>query len=74
MIKKICCINGKDEKILLIVEPWAEEYWIEPKGRVDVVGAGGVEDGFFEVEHLDMGMIVYGWEGSNLSVFVMVTW
>lgn len=26
---KLACINGKAKRMLLIIEPWAEEYWIE---------------------------------------------
>lgn len=56
--------------MLLIVEPWAEEYRLEPGTSVDVVGHGGAVDGNFEVEYFDDGMIFYGWEGSVVSVFL----
>jgi hypothetical protein len=67
---KISCINGTSEVMLLIIEPWAEEYWLEPGVSVDVVGQGGVADGSFEVEYFDKGLIFYGWEGSVVSVFI----
>lgn len=66
---KVMCGNGTKKTILLIVEPWAEEYLLEPGQSVDVIGKGGVAEGVFEVEYFDGGLIVYGWEGSVLSVF-----
>lgn len=66
---KLACINGKATRMLLIIEPWAEEYWIEPGVSVDVVGRGGSSEGGFEVEFVEAGMIVYGWEDSVVSVF-----
>lgn len=67
---KISCVNGTSEAMLLIVEPWAEEYWLEPGMSVDVVGQGGAADGSFEVEYFDKGIIFYGWAGSVVSVFI----
>lgn len=63
------CKNGTKKTILLIVEPWAEEYLLEPGQSVEVIGEGGGADGVFEVEYFDGGLIVYGWEGSVLSIF-----
>lgn len=68
-MQKINCINGGGTVMLLIIEPWAEEYLVEPGKSVDVVGQGGNVDSGFEVEYFDKGMIVYGWEGSVVSVF-----
>ncbi len=69
VIQKLNCINGASERMLLIIEPWAEEYWIEPGMSVEVVGLGGNIDGYFEAERFDQGMIIYGWEGCVVSVF-----
>lgn len=66
--QRLSCINGTTENKLLIVEPWAEEYWLEPGISVEVIGLGGRIDGYFEIENFDQGMIVYGWEGCVVSV------
>jgi hypothetical protein len=66
---KINCVNGTSKAMLLIIEPWAEEYWLESGVSVDIVGCGGAVDGNFEVEYFDGGVIFYGWEGSVVSVF-----
>ncbi len=65
---KISVINSTMKPLLLILEPWAEEFCIAPGAAVDVLGSGGSEEGFFEVESIENGMIVYGWEGSIVSV------
>ena len=36
---------------------------------MEVIGEGGVAEGVFEVEYFDGGLIIYGWEGSVLSIF-----
>ena len=54
--------------MLLIVEPWAVEHWIEPGMSVVVIGQGGLTEGYFEIEHFNQGMIIYGWEGSIVSI------
>ena len=67
-VKRIRCINGSPEEMLLILEPWAEEYRV-PKGvTIEVVGEGGVVDGDFEVEYTSGGIVIYGWEGSIVHV------
>lgn len=61
--------NYTSEKKLLVVEPWCEEYWIDPGTSVEVIGTGGKADNaFFEIDYLDNGIIVYGWTGSIVYV------
>lgn len=67
---KISCANGTSGMMLLIVEPWADEYRISPGVSVDIVGMGGMKDGAFEVEYFDKGIIFYGWAGCSVSVFI----
>lgn len=67
---KISCINGTSKVMLLIIEPWGEEYSLDPGVSVDVVGQEGAIDGILEVEYFDKGIIFYGWEGSVVSVFI----
>ncbi|MCO7568786.1 hypothetical protein NJH78_02265 [Pseudomonas chlororaphis] len=66
---KVIYKNGAEKAVLLIVEPWAEEYLIESGQSVEVVDQGNSFEGCVEVEYFDGGIIVYGWEGSILSVF-----
>jgi hypothetical protein len=60
--------NRTDRRLVLIIEYWAEEYWIEPGEQVEVVARGGVQGGRFEVEHRADGLTVYGWEGTMVYV------
>jgi hypothetical protein len=61
--------NASDQKSLLIIEPWAEQYSIEPGDKVDIVGEGGDLSSGFEVKHADSELIVYGWVGSVVKVW-----
>jgi hypothetical protein len=60
--------NRTERRLLLILEPWAEWYWIEPGQQVDIEARGGVPGGHFELEHTTDGLIVYGWEGTVVHV------
>jgi hypothetical protein len=61
--------NRTERRLLLILEPWVEEYWIEPDDLIKIEAHGGTLRGHFELEHTDDGLIVYGWEGTTISVF-----
>jgi hypothetical protein len=59
--------NGTATRLLIILEPWAEQYWIEPADRVDIKAHSSVP-GQLEFEHTQAGLIIYGWEGSVVWV------
>ena len=59
--------NAQERSMLLIVEPWAEHYWIKPKMKVEIVGVGG-ESGGFELVQSAEELIVYGWIDSIVTV------
>jgi hypothetical protein len=67
-VKKFSLINGSPEEMLLILEPWAEEYQVPTGAVIEVVGEGGIVDGEFEVEYTSNGIIIYGWDGSVVHV------
>jgi hypothetical protein len=60
--------NRSQSKLLMIVEPWACEYWIEPNESVDVEVRGGSHRGRLEIEQTPEGLTIYGWEGTLISV------
>ena len=67
--QKIEICNTSKQKILLILEPWAEEYWIEPSIGVEVIAEGG--QGCFEIQYSENGaLLVHAWSGSVASVFL----
>jgi hypothetical protein len=55
-------------KLLLILEPWARQYWIEPGGLVEIQARGGAPAGRFELEQTSDGLIVYAWEGTTVTI------
>jgi hypothetical protein len=60
--------NRTQRRVLLIIEPWAEEYWVEPDDLIKIEARVGAPGGHFEVEHTVDGLIVHGWEGTMVSV------
>jgi hypothetical protein len=67
-VRVLRCTNSTASRLRLVLEPWAEAYWIEPASSVDVLGRGGAAAAGFVVEHSVEGMVVHGWPGSVLVV------
>ena len=57
-------INSSQNQMILILEPWAEEYIIDAGKTVEIV-ANNKCDSSIELEYTDDGcIIVYGWSDS----------
>lgn len=67
--QKIIYKNSGINKIKLILEPWAEEYSIEPNSEVEIIIEGDLEKGYLMIESDNENLIVYGWEGSFIQLF-----
>jgi hypothetical protein len=65
---KITYTNRTRHRLRIILEPWAEEYWIEPNDPIDIVARNGNSRGHLEIEQIDAGLIIYGWEGLVVSI------
>jgi hypothetical protein len=64
--------NRCQSRVLIILEPWAERYWIQPGQQVDIHAVqerNVVRPGDWELVQTAEGLIVYGWAGSVLSIF-----
>ncbi|MGK3969880.1 hypothetical protein WMF01_55965 [Sorangium sp. So ce1667] len=59
--------NSNDSGLLLTLEPWAEEIVLSP-GQSVQVAFSGPQSGQMEVEVKPGALILYGWEGSVLTV------
>lgn len=69
MHSKIRFTNRSMNEVLLVLEPWAEEYRMQPNASVEIVATTGAElDGYFEIEWNHRGMVVHGWGGCVLTV------
>ena len=60
--------NERSVQFLLCLEPVGEQVAMEPHAAYEVVTSGG-DAGSVEVILEDDKLIVYGWNGSNSSVF-----
>lgn len=67
--QKIIYKNSKNEKIKLILEPWAEEYNIESNSEVEIIVEGDIEKGYLMIESEIDRVVIYGWQGSLIQVF-----
>jgi hypothetical protein len=67
-IRTLSYENKTDKKLLLIVEPWAEQYWLPPGEKVDIVGQGGESGSDFQLNQSDGEIIVFGWIDSIVKV------
>jgi hypothetical protein len=59
--------NSNDDALLLTLEPWAEEVVLSPGQRVQVAFSGP-QGGQMELEVKSGAVILYGWEGSVVSI------
>ncbi|AUX40250.1 uncharacterized protein SOCE26_016490 [Sorangium cellulosum] len=63
----IAVTNSNGSEVRLILEPWAEEVVLSPDESVDIAFSGP-QGGRMEVEVKPGAVILYGWEGSILSI------
>jgi hypothetical protein len=62
--------NSSSRKVSIILEPWAEEYGIEPLVSVEIVGRGGPPTEGIDIESHDDAIVIYAWrECTILEVF-----
>ena len=67
--QKIIYKNSKNEKIKLILEPWAEEYNIKSNSEVEIIVEGDIEKGYLMIESEIDRVVIYGWQGNLIQVF-----
>jgi hypothetical protein len=60
--------NSETDMLIVVVEPWAEEYQVS-QGTTIQLRFRGPDEGFPELEHSRKRLTVYGWPGSTFSVF-----
>lgn len=60
--------NSSPVPLLLVLEPWAEEFLLAPNTSVEVMGNGGESGSTFELEQLDDRLIIYAWPESIASI------
>ena len=61
MVNQIVTLtNESDTRLKIIVEPWAEEYYIEPNTKVLITPIGKVSTEI-EIEYHSDRIIIHGW-------------
>jgi hypothetical protein len=71
-MRSLTFTNRSNHRVLIIFEPWAEQYWIEPGQQVDIhaIQKRNVDrSGNWEVEQRAEALVFHGWEGCVLSIF-----
>ncbi len=58
--------NTSEHPILLRLEPWGDEGWVQPGSRVEVRATGPEANSVMEVEEDGSVITVYGWPGSTI--------
>jgi hypothetical protein len=62
--------NNDEEPLRLILEPWAEEWWIDSGHRIKLTGRGPKLNARFDVWYKHSLIIVGAWSGSVVEVFL----
>jgi len=60
--------NSRATSLTLYLEPWGEKYLMSPEATFKVVAKGPQGD-CLEVEYAEDHITVYGWPGSEVSLF-----
>ena len=67
--QKLTYTNRTQSRLRIILEPWAEEYWLDPGEHVDIEGRSESPGSLVqEIEHASEGPIIYGSEGSVVLI------
>jgi hypothetical protein len=71
-IQKFRYSNGTDRDLLVILEPWADQYRIRPMQQVEVTIEvtidGGDPDDCLEIKHTPDGLVLYAGAGSTITL------
>lgn len=58
--QKFFFYNRNETALRLILEPWAEEYTVQPGQRVDIIVTTASVDDFVEFEHHPEAFLIWG--------------
>jgi hypothetical protein len=61
-------VNRFSHRLRFIVEPWANEFWMEPGETFEIV-AHGPANGSLELAFGPESIVVFGWSGSLVAVY-----
>ena len=67
-ISKMSLTNSSEKPLRLAIEPWANQYKIEPEVTVEII-AGEQTESMIEVDYEDGFIAVYGWS-NDMKVMI----
>ncbi|WCM93297.1 hypothetical protein M5C99_00760 [Acidovorax sp. NCPPB 2350] len=70
LVQRLLYVNESGKGVRIILEPWAEQFDIAPGARVEIFvhAHGEVANGILELEQLEEGLIIYGYEGCVVNL------
>jgi hypothetical protein len=68
VIQKFTYTNRTQSRLLIVLESWGEEYWIDPSEQIEVEVRNGIPGHQLELEQTSEGLTIYGWEGTVIYI------
>lgn len=62
--------NDGIASLRLVLEPWAEEWIIEPGHEAQLIGQGAMKDARFELRLKPSVVVAYAWRNSTVRVII----
>ncbi len=70
LVQKLIYVNSSGKNVRIFLEPWAEQFQIAPGARTEILVHTSDEtmEGILELEQVEDGLIVYGYEGCVINL------
>lgn len=69
-IQYLSILNTSRMQMRVIIEPWAEELFIQPNATLEIEGKGATQETQFTLEYGADWLIISGSSGATISLFV----
>jgi hypothetical protein len=60
--------NDRIDPLLLILEPWAEEWIIKAGDTIQLIAQGPMSDEYFDLHFKLKSLVIYAWQGCTVTV------
>ena len=62
-------MNHSNRKLLVVIEPWAEFYTLDPHESLEIIGEGGKIGDNFSIEYNKRYVSIHAWPGSIANAY-----